>query len=158
MEWTELPFGLKGRLYRSAMPFSCYDPQGDIWCAMRDNDIMGVVLLVSEGEFRREIELDLRNLYKRAGLDVIHLPIPDFGMPPEKRSVEQAIQVALDSLENGNNLVVHCLAGVGRTGTFTACMAKRALQLSGEQAVEWTRQFIPGALENPTQEQFVLDF
>jgi protein-tyrosine phosphatase len=50
------------------------------------------------------------------------------------------------------------MAGVGRTGTFMACMAKRHLSLDGQAAIDWVRQFIPGALESPIQERFVLEF
>ena len=52
---------------------------------------------------------------------------------------------------------VVCSAGIGRTGLFTASLAKRYLGLSGAEALQWGRRFIPRAVETPEQQQLVLD-
>src|SRR5262245_18604673 len=44
----------------------------------------------------------------------------------------------------------------GRTGLFTASLAKRCLGLSGAEALQWVRRFIPRAVETPEQQQLVL--
>ena len=51
--------------------------------------------------------------------------------------------------------MVHCLAGVGRTGMFLASLAKLGMGYSSEDAVRWVREYIPGAIEIPEQEQLV---
>ena len=43
-------------------------------------------------------------------------------------------------------LVVHCHAGMGRTGLFLACLAQRALHMSPVEAIDWVRSYVPGAL------------
>ena len=58
---------------------------------------------------------------------------------------------------SGKNIIVHCNGGLGRTGMFLACFAKRVLNISGEQAVTWIRDRIPGAIETDAQYQMVLD-
>ena len=45
----------------------------------------------------------------------------------------------------------------GRTGLFTAYLAKRWLGLSSAEALQWVRRFIPRAVETPEQQQLVLD-
>jgi len=96
-------------------------------------------------------------MYTGSGMNVIYLPIHDFGVPDEIE-LRTSIDRALLMLQDGNNLAIHCSAGIGRTGTVAACLAKRVLGITGEQAIEWIRQFVPGAIETDEQEQLILDF
>ena len=154
---TELPFSLPGRIYRSPMPFSQYD-HFDAWTAFQDHDVQLVVLLTEQQEYLVYAKRDLPDLYRSQGLDVLHLPVPDFGIPTKSLQWNEGIQAVMDAAGVGKNVAVHCLAGLGRTGTFMACLAKRVLGLSGTEAINWVRDFIPGAMENAHQEEFVLSF
>jgi protein-tyrosine phosphatase len=155
---TELPFGLPGKIYRSPMPFSPYDPLGRVWDAYRAAEISLVVVLTEPQEYLVHARRDLPAFYRAAGLDVIRLPIPDFKAPPDPAALEAAIAAVLRHAQGGSSAAAHCMAGVGRTGTFMACLAKRHLRLDGRAATAWVRTYIPGALESPVQERFVLDF
>lgn len=53
--------------------------------------------------------------------------------------------------------VIHCSAGVGRTGLFAACLARKILDLSGVDAIKWVRRFIPMAVETSEQWQMVIN-
>jgi len=154
---TELPFGLPGRIFRSSMPFGPYDRLNEIWPAYRGNGVSAVVVLLESQEYLVHARRDLPAFYRSAGLDVIHLPIPDFNIPPDIDALEDAIAAAIDHAQAGGNLAAHCMAGLGRTGVFMACMAKRHLSLNGAEAIDWVRRHIPGAMENSLQEQFVID-
>ncbi|MCS6286389.1 MAG: tyrosine-protein phosphatase [Nitrospira sp.] len=151
---TELPFGQPGRILRSAMPFGKYDPEGVIYEAYRNHHVSVIVLLAEDHECKEKARRDLRALYTQDGFTVVHLPIVDFGIPNA-----QALRVALDATvseaQEGRHLAIHCSAGIGRTGLFTAFLAKKLLHLTGEEAIEWVRRSIFGAVETPQQRDFV---
>jgi len=154
---TELPFNLPGKIYRSQMPFGLYDPNGAVYAAYQAANVTLVVVLATIEEILRKTGQDLLAFYAQEGMQVLHLPIPDFGtpdMPELRKTVSQAISAA----QSGTNLAIHCSAGIGRTGLFVACIAIQLLDLSGEEAIRWTRKYIPAAVETPNQMRLVYDF
>lgn len=155
MSLTPLPFDLPGGVFRSPMPFGPYDLHGGVYEQFREAQIAVIVLLASDEECRQKTGRDLRAFYLQEGLEVLHLPIPDFGVPA-REALEQVVQDTLAHANAGRHLVVHCSAGIGRTGLFMAVLAKRCLGLSGVAALQWVRRFIPHAVETPEQQQWVL--
>ena len=138
------------------MPFSVYDPKGDsLFQFERENGSL-IVLLAEEEECVIRTGLNLKSLYLNQGFQVLHLPIPDFNVP-SKKDLEEAIKKTVEHAEVGKNILIHCHAGLGRTGLFVAYLAKRVLGLSSEEAIHWTRKVIPHALETDEQSQMVID-
>lgn len=157
MEFTEIPFTLPGKIYRSAMPYGIYDPRGAIYPAYRKHQVSTVVVLVKREDLVRHSGRDLLRLYAQDGLRVLHLPSQDFGVPDPVelgRKVDEVLQLAA----TGENIAIHCLGGIGRTGLFLACLAKRVFAMEGEQAIAWVRGFVPGAVETGEQRQMVNEF
>jgi protein-tyrosine phosphatase len=152
---TELPLGFPGRLFRSPMPFGPYDLHGEVYDQFCEAQITVIVLLASDDECLHKTGCNLRALYHNAGCQVLYLPIPDFGVP-SKDDLEQAIQRTIDYAQAGHNIVVHCSAGIGRTGLFMAALAKQVLGLSGAEALQWIRYYIPHAVETPEQQRLLL--
>lgn len=153
---SEIPFYLKGKIYRSPMPFGGYDPEGTSFNEFKAKNISTVVMLAPRKECLEESGKDLSTLYTDAGLDVIELPIVDYGIP-DKDDFEEVIVRVHHLAQAGSNVVVHCLASRGRTGFFLACMAKKYLGLGGGQAIKLIREYIPGAVETEEQNKMVLE-
>src|SRR5437870_5985174 len=137
------------------MPFGPYDLHGEVYDQFLEAQIAVIVLLASDEECLHKTGCHLRALYLKEGFRVLYLPIPDFSVPA-KDDLEQVIQHTIACAQAGQHIVIHCSAGIGRTGLFTAYLAKRCLGLSGAEALQWVRRFIPRAVETPEQQRLVL--
>ena len=155
MSLIELPFGLPGRIFRSPMPFGPYDLHGEVYDRWCEEQIAVIVLLASDEECLHKTGCHLRALYRKEGFRVLYLPIPDFGVPTTD-DLERTIQHTIAYAQAGHHIVIHCSAGIGRTGLFMAYLAKRCLGLSGAEALQWVRRSIPRAVETPEQQRLVL--
>lgn len=152
---TELPFGLAGHIYRSAMPFSAFDPERLAFMEMKQNGVALIAILAEEFEYQQETAEDLKALYTEEGIEVLHLPIVDFGVP-NRPDLEEALDRVLDYALNGKNVAAHCMAGVGRTGLFMAMLARRVFGYGGKEAITWVRRYVPEAVSTADQVRFVL--
>ena len=154
---TEIPFNLKGKIFRSAMPFGAYDLEGEVLGEYLKNSISVVVPLAGVEECIEKAGRDLHRLYREKGFEVVSLPVEDFAAP-RREAMADVIGEVIRLAGSGRNVAVHCSAGQGRTGTFMACMARELLGLSGEEAIAWVRRYITGAVETELQEQLVREY
>ena len=54
-----------------------------------------------------------------------HLPMQDFGLAAELGDFRAGIDAMADRVRSGRAVLLHCAAGIGRTGTSAACLLKR---------------------------------
>ena len=155
---TELPFGLKGKIFRSAMPFGVFDEKQTLFSRFQKLHISAVLVLAGRVECLERTGIDLIDFYHKRGLYVIHLPIPDFGVP-SKTPLKKVLQKVIRLAREGQNVAIHCFAGVGRTGTVAACLAGEILGDSGEEAISRVRTWIgESCVETHQQKRFVLEY
>ena len=137
------------------MPFGLLDPSGECLSEFKSKGIQVIVLLVENEECLRITGRNLVSLYKKEGYEVIHLPIPDTGVPSLK-NLDHASNLVIERADRGRNILIHCHGGVGRTGVFLAYLAKKLFGFSGEQAIQWVKRYIP-MIENEEQRRFILE-
>jgi protein-tyrosine phosphatase len=155
---THLPLNFTGNIYRSPMPFSSnHDRSQTVFQAYKENDITLVVILASKMECLEKSGRDLRAFYEQEGLQVIEFPIQDYGIPDQK-PLHELVDAIFTEAAKGRNIAIHCHAGIGRTGTVCACLARQALGLSPAKAITWVRALIPGAVETNEQREIVYQF
>lgn len=68
-----------------------------------------------------------------------HLPMRDFGLGSDPAAFRQGVEQLAHSLMLGERVLLHCAAGIGRTGTVAACVLKR-LGLPAEEALQRVRE------------------
>jgi atypical dual specificity phosphatase len=92
----------------------------------------------------------------QAGLLAYHVPVPDMEAPTQE-DLDRCISAMRKARDSGMGLVVHCGAGVGRTGSVLACWFI-ALGETAEAAIRRIRTLRPGSIETASQEQAVQAF
>ncbi len=55
-----------------------------------------------------------------------HLPMRDFGLGADPAAFKLGVEQLSQSLLLGEQVLLHCAAGLGRTGTVAACVLKQA--------------------------------
>lgn len=88
-----------------------------------------------------------------AGLEVCHVPIRDFSAPADG-VLDRCVSFVRDQMRRGRPVVVHCLAGQGRTGTVLAAVLTEE-GLSASEAIRTVREKRPGSIETEAQARSV---
>jgi ADP-ribosyl-[dinitrogen reductase] hydrolase len=89
--------------------------------------------------------------------DWIWMPIPDGDVPDaefDRRWVVEGAKLR-ERLIAGEGVVIHCLAGLGRTGTIAARLLVE-FGVTPPEAIRLVRAAREGAIENAWQERYVL--
>ena len=93
---------------------------------------------------------------RELGFRYFHMPIIDHSAP-KPETLKQIIDLMLNEIEEGKRILIHCAAGLGRTGTVLAAYFIARKRLSAEEAMELVRKLRPGSIE-PIQEWSIREF
>lgn len=125
---------------------------------MKKQKVAHVATLISNNEFGEYGVGNLLEAYKAAGFDFIHRAVKDQGVPTRQQAEEVLVWIK-ERTDRGENVAIHCVGGLGRTGIVAALYLKKYAGLNAEQAIERVRQVrSPRAVENQEQENFIEDF
>jgi protein tyrosine/serine phosphatase len=151
---VQIPLGLNGSVYRSPMPFAAFDYGKTTLTEFLDAEIDTIIMLTESGEDLLRAGRDLAQAYASHQIETVHFPIVDFDTPDDHHSLLDTLEDVIRRAQEGENIAVHCFAGRGRTGMFIALLARKALGLEGQAAIEWVRNYFP-AIETQEQERLV---
>ncbi len=121
---VELPTAVAGRLWLSAMP-GRFEPWPQFLERARRHALNQVLCLTPLHEIER-----LSPLYHQAirtqqlPFDWVHVAMRDFALAEHDGAFRRGIKGSAEALRQGQAVLVHCAAGIGRTGTAAACLLK----------------------------------
>jgi len=119
--------------------------------------VHGVKLLVSllcEEELAPRGIPDLVDAGRAARLPILRFPIEDFSAPDAPEDLFPVVRRVLDTTRGGGPVVVHCWAGLGRSGLVAAsCLAAHGL--AADEAIALVRRYRRFAIQTLAQERFV---
>jgi len=111
----------------------------------------GISVIVSLTKSRLEPAL-----VEEFGFEYHHLPLEDF-TAPNYEMILRFIGIVNNARNTGESTVVHCMAGLGRSGTMAACYLV-SIGYSSREALDKIRELRPGSVETVEQEEAIHEF
>ena len=90
-------------------------------------------------------------------VNYLHVSSNDMGVP-EFADLTFAVDFIHRRITNSEPVMVHCLAGMGRTGTLLACYLIKYQKMSANEATEKVRRERPGSIQSYPQEEIIFRF
>ena len=90
-------------------------------------------------------------------VNYLHILSNDMGIP-EFADLVSAVDFIHRRITNNEPVMVHCLAGMGRTGVILACYLVKYQKMSANEATEKVRKERPGSIQSYPQEEIVFRF
>lgn len=100
-------------------------PRGDKWLAadirsLKDEGVGVLACLVEDWELKALGLTEEARLCEKYGIDFLHFPIPDFGVPADRARFSAFVKSLSEKLDQGVHIVIHCHGGVGRSSVAVA--------------------------------------
>ena len=90
-------------------------------------------------------------------VNYLHVLSNDMGVP-EFNDLVYAVDFIHRRVTDNEPVLVHCLAGLGRTGTLLACYLIKYQKMSANEATEKVRKDRPGSIQSYPQEEIIFQF
>ena len=133
---------IEGKLAGSAIPTSKDEVK---W--MQDEGIKSIVTI-------REAPLDEDWVDE---MKYLHVLSDDMGVPTFD-DLKHSVDYVHERIQNNEPVMVHCLAGLGRTGTILACYLIKYEKMSAEDAIYHVREKRHGSIQSFVQEEMIFQY
>ena len=90
-------------------------------------------------------------------VNYLHVHSNDMSVP-EFDDLTYAVDFIHSRITNNEPVMVHCLAGLGRTGTLLACYLVKYQKMSADDAIQKVREERPGSIQSYPQEEMIFQF
>jgi len=90
-------------------------------------------------------------------VNYLHILSNDMSVP-EFDDLVYAVDFIHRRITNNEPVLVHCLAGMGRTGVILACYLIKYQKMSASEATEKIREERPGSIQSYPQEEIIFRF
>ena len=90
-------------------------------------------------------------------VNYLHVMSNDMSVP-EFDDLTNAVDFIHKRLNEKEPVMVHCLAGLGRTGTILASYLVKYENMSADKAIEKVRKIRPGSIQSYPQEEMIFRF
>jgi len=90
-------------------------------------------------------------------INYLHIHSNDMGVP-EFDDLINSVDFLHQRITNDEPVMVHCLAGLGRTGTILACYLIKYEQMSADDAIQKVRNERHGSIQSFSQEEIIFRF
>ena len=133
------------------------DLAADMRALEEEHEANVLVSLMEKHEYRGYQIPELLEKGTIGGIEILRFAIKDMGVPQEAESerFQAFVKDVVQRLEQGQNVVVHCRGGLGRTGTLAACVLVALGQHTAREAINAVRAARKGTVQTREQEDFV---
>ena len=129
---------MRGRLYLCSMP-GRFEPLEIFLQGLETAEVGNVVCLVSDEEIGRKSPDYLDAIqHHEIPANLLRFEITDYGLPASRVELDQMLDQVRGKLDDGESVVIHCAAGIGRTGMVAIRLLTR-MGMPLEQATEIIR-------------------
>lgn len=121
--------------------------------------ITHIISLLTEQEYGQYGVSNLKEEYKKSGFGTHYLPIFDQRVPTTE-AILNTLQWMEETLSNtSNKILIHCVGGLGRSGTLAAAYMIWKYHISADAAIQMVRKSrSERAIESREQERFLQKF
>jgi len=137
---VDLPADISGRLLLHSMP-GRYEALERVWHQVRTDAVRAIVCLTERDEIHMK-SYEYAQALDNGSVPCLVLPfeIPDRGAPDDRDGFWNLANDVARRLQCGENVLIHCAGGVGRTAMLAICVL-----LALEQPVAEAREVVSRA-------------
>ena len=152
MDMNSIQFDNSSKLFLSSAPFPETLPE--FLEKLHDLDVHMIVVLLPMADIVDVYEKNLLDIYTKNRFEVLHYPIEDFDVPTDISDYNKIIEKIILELQSNKNVLVHCAAGLGRTGLMAASLLI-TLGRNVQYSINYVRTVRHGTVETGGQEIFL---